>query len=382
MIYCQVAVNSPFNNSILTYKYNLEENIFKGKLIYVPLGSRREKGCVLKTNLNDIECEEEKIKSIGLEYEMGFHLDNKILEIFQWTSDYYHYPLGQHIFNSLPKPLKRPRKLTMHEGAGKPLNFDINLIQEKYYKKIIQSEGFQKWLLHGITGSGKTIVYLLAMNHVIQKGQSVLFLLPEINLTPQTLKFFQQHCHGSLYIYNSALSNSDKYGLWKKLSEDSEPKVVLGVRSSVFLPIKNLGLIVVDEEHDSSFKQEVRCPYHARDVAVKRASLEKIPIVLGSATPSLEVYSQFKDTPYYLVMKERPGTSKLPAIKLVDMRNMEKGNSYPFARESIEAIGGSFGKRGASSCFYEQTGFCTIHPVPGLWTSIPMSQLFRKSQIL
>ena len=357
MNYCQVAVNSPFNNSILTYQYNLKENVSRGKLVYVPLGSRYEKGCILKTDVNDIEYEKDKIKPIGPEYVKDFHLDNKTLEIFQWASDYYHYPLGQHIFNCLPKPLKRPRKLNVYEGRGEPLEFKINSAQEEYYKKIIQTQGFQKWLIHGIAGSGKTIIYLMAMNHAIQNGFSVLFLLPEINLTPQTLKFFQKHCHGSLYIYNSALSNSDKYGLWKKLSEDSEPKVILGVRSSVFLPVKNLGLVIVDEEHDSSFKQEDRCPYHARDIAVKRASMEKIPIILGSATPSLEVYHQIKDTEGYLVMKERPGKAKLPDIKLVDVRKKKAIDSYPFAEESIEAMKSALSKGEQVLVFMNRLGF-------------------------
>ena len=357
MNYCQVAVNSPFNDSILTYQYGHNEDVYRGKLVYVPLGSRYEKGCILKTVLKDVEYEKEKIKPIGSEYGLDFHIDSKTLKILEWTCNYYHYPLGQHIFHCLPKPLKHPRRLNVYEGCGNPLDFEINSIQEKYYKKIIQHKGFQKWLIHGITGSGKTVIYLLIINHIIKNGGSVLFLLPEINLTPQMLKFFQRHCHGSLYVYNSTLSNSDKYGLWKKLSEDSTPKVILGVRSSIFLPIKNLGLIIVDEEHDVSFKQEERCPYHARDIAVKRADLEKIPVILGSATPSVEVYNQFKDSEYYLVMKERPGKSRLPDVKLLDVRNMGKNQFYPFVEESIEAIKKSLLKKEQVLVFMNRLGF-------------------------
>ena len=357
MNYCQVAVNSPFNNSILTYQHECNQDIYRGNLVYVPLGSRYVKGCVLQTDMEDGKYEREKIKPIGPEYGTGFHLDDKTLELFEWTCRYYHYPLGQHIFNCLPKLLKKPRELNVYEGYGKPLSFKINSKQEEYYRKIIQSEGFQKWLIHGITGSGKTIIYLLVMNHIIQSGRSVLFLLPEINLTPQTLKFFQEHCVGSLYAYNSALSNSDKYGLWKKLLEDSDPKIILGARSSVFLPIKNLGLIVVDEEHDASFKQEDRCPYHARDVAIKRASLEKIPIILGSATPSLEIYNQFKGRTNHLVMKSRPGKLKLPEVKLIDMKNVKKNHIYPFAEKSIEAIEKALIKKEQVLVFMNRLGF-------------------------
>ena len=356
-MYCEVAVNTPFNNSILTYEYEPDRDISRGKLVYVPLGSRYEKGCVLKAGLTNIEYEKEKIKSVGQDYGLEFKLDEKTLEIFEWTCNYYHYPLGQHIFNSLPKPLKKPRKLKTYQGLGKPLDFTINSTQEEYYKKIVQSKGFQKWLLHGITGSGKTVIYLLVMNHIIERGQSALFLLPEINLTPQTLSFFQQHCHCPVYAYNSSLSNSDKYGLWKKLSEDDEPKIILGVRSSVFLPVKNLGLIVVDEEHDFSFKQEDRCPYHARDIATKRASLEKIPLILGSATPSLELYSQFKDTERYLVMKKRPGKVKLPEVKLIDVRKMEQEQYYPFVEESVEAIKSALSKGEQVLVFMNSLGF-------------------------
>ena len=138
-------------------------------------------------------------------------------------------------------------------------------------------KGFSKWLLHGVTGSGKTAVYFEVIKEVLINGQSVLFLLPEINLTPQFLKFFQEHLPTKLYCYSSALSNSEKLHIWKDLNDDKKPKVLLGVRSSIFLPFKNLGLIIVDEEHDNSYKQEERCPYNARDIAIKKAmrSIEK-----------------------------------------------------------------------------------------------------------
>ena len=162
------------------------------------------------------------------------------------------------------------------------------------------------------------------MKKSLQQKKSILYLLPEINLTIQFIEFFKEHLKCKIYSYNSAISNSDKYQLWKMVGlEAKEPVLIIGVRSSIFLPIKNLGLIIIDEEHDSSFKQDDRCPYNARDIAIKKASLEGVPIVLGSATPSLETFHGFKNKSpnNYITMPKRIGKSKLPDVELIDIRD-------------------------------------------------------------
>jgi primosomal protein N' (replication factor Y) len=186
-------------------------------------------------------------------------------------------------------------------------------------------------------------------------------LLPEINLTPQFLETFKKQLNVPIYSYNSSISNSDKYGLWKLLQEDDSPKLILGVRSSVFLPIKSLGIIFVDEEHDQSFKQDDRCTYNARDIAIKKAALLKIPVILGSATPMVETYKTFVQTPNYFPLRVRAQESKLPLVKLVDMRGKSKTETekmlWPLSEESIFKIKAALKKDEQVLIFINRLGY-------------------------
>ncbi len=337
--YYQVAANTPFNNSLLTYRSDVQD-IQPGTLVVVPLGARKVEACILKEIESDLD--QEKIKEIS-----SFIDDIKIeeldLELYSWLSQYYHYPLGQLIADIIPKRLKRPRELGFIQGIKKLADFKLNHEQQKCLDGILHHglNGFHKSLIHGVTGAGKTVVYLELIKRTLKEKKSVLFLLPEINLTPQFLEIFKEGLDVKIYSYNSSISNSDKYGLWLKLKDHNDSILILGVRSSVFLPVKNLGLIIVDEEHDQSFKQDDRCTYNARDVALKRASQLKIPIVIGSATPALESYFQFYKTDRYFSLKERAQTNLLPKINLVDMRGAIKDEDkalWPFKQETISKI--------------------------------------------
>lgn len=363
-----VAVNSPFNSSILTYGVpaSLANNMRRGVLVKIPLGKRVIDGCVWKVeNLGDDYLNNlEKIKDIlSINDQIG--LSEEECELYQWMANYYHYPLGQLIFDVLPPFLKRPRKLNFDLGAGKKQDYVLNEDQQSVVRNILSkgSDHFSKWLIHGVTGAGKTLIYLELIKKTISENRSVLFLLPEINLTPQFLKTFQTYLGVQIYSYNSSISNSDKFGLWKLLQEDETAKLIIGVRSSVFLPIKNLGLIVVDEEHDQSFKQDDRCTYNARDIAIKRASMLKIPVVLGSATPMVETYKAFVDGENYFSLKKRAQAAKLPVISLVDMRGKlratEDREFWPFSRESIAKISMAFEKKEQVLVFINRLGYAS-----------------------
>lgn len=341
--YYSIAVNSPFNNSILTYKADRLIQLPRGTLVKVPLGKRLVDGCVLGVGTLEENIDHSKIKEVkSIETEMVLTLAE--CDFYEWMSSYYHYPMGMLIHEVLPTFLKRPRKLNYSQGEGNTFDFNLNSGQRNTVDKIIQNgmESFSKWLIHGVTGSGKTIIYLSLIKHVLKNKKSVLFLLPEINLTPQFLKTFQSYLDVPIYSYNSALSNSNKFGLWKLLQEDDEPKLILAVRSGIFLPIKNLGLVIVDEEHDQSFKQDDHCTYNARDLSIKKASIYKIPVVLGSATPTVETYKAFIDTPYYFALTERAQKAVLPRVELIDMRGRAKieseKNLWPYTTESITKI--------------------------------------------
>ncbi|CAN5314596.1 primosomal protein N' [soil metagenome] len=179
-------------------------------------------------------------------------------------------------------------------------------------------------VLHGVTGSGKTEVYLQAVQHALDLGKSVLVLVPEISLTPQTVDRFKSrfsHMQDQVAVLHSHLSAGERHDEWHKVHR-REARIVIGARSAIFAPLEGLGIIIVDEEHEPSYKQDSPPRYHARDIAVVRASIEKCAIVLGSATPSLETYQNSLDGKYArLVLAERADNRNLPLVRIVDLRS-------------------------------------------------------------
>ncbi len=247
--------------------------------------------------------------------------------------------------------------------------------QKHALETISTLNGFAQVLLHGVTGSGKTEVYLQAIAPILAQGESALVLVPEIGLTPQLTDRFRARFGNKVNVYHSALSDGERYDTWRQMLA-GEPQVVIGTRSAVFAPLPKLGLIVMDEEHDSSFKQDQPSPaYHARTVARWRAELENCPLVLGSATPSLETWVELKvgklnvessednlqpstqpnlepstqpnlqpsnlqpSTSYYLSLPERIQSRPMPPVEIVDMRReLQAGNRSIFSRSLQDAL--------------------------------------------
>jgi len=182
---------------------------------------------------------------------------------------------------------------------------------------------FKPFLLHGVTGSGKTEVYLRAIEQVVRQGKEALVLVPEISLTPQTIGCFRGRC-GEVAVLHSHLGNAERGHHWRRVAA-GQVQVIVGARSAVFAPARKLGLIVIDEEHESTFKQDSTPRYHARDVAVMRARLENIPIVLGSATPSLESWHNAQRGQYTLLtLPQRVLDLPLPQVTLIDRRHSDR----------------------------------------------------------
>jgi primosomal protein N' (replication factor Y) (superfamily II helicase) len=183
----------------------------------------------------------------------------------------------------------------------------------------LQGDGFATFLLHGVTGSGKTEVYLGAIEEVVARGREAIVLVPEISLTPQTIRRFRRR-FDRVAVLHSHLSEGERHRHWRSIAS-GEVQVVVGARSAVFAPARRLGLIVIDEEHEGTFKQETVPRYHARDVAVKRAQLEGVPVLLGSATPSLETWRNAQTGRYVRIsLDERVGARPMPDVNLIDMR--------------------------------------------------------------
>ncbi|MEH6358312.1 MAG: primosomal protein N' [Pseudomonadales bacterium] len=213
--------------------------------------------------------------------------------------------------------------------------FELNSEQQHAVTAINAAAGqFNSFLLEGVTGSGKTEVYLHCIEHILKQGQAALVLVPEIGLTPQTVARFKQRFNVPVAVLHSGLTDTQRLHDWMAAANGHSP-IIIGTRSAIFTPIKNLGLIIVDEEHDLSFKQHEGLRYHARDVAVMRASNNNTPIVLGSATPSLESLHNCSTSRYQLLtIKERAGGAKPPRFELIDIRSrpLEEGFSQPLLR--------------------------------------------------
>ena len=240
----------------------------------------------------------------------------------------------------------------------------LNHEQQEAFNRIYQSiENKQSdiFLLQGITGSGKTEIYMQSIAEVLEKGQGALVLVPEISLTPQMVHRFKGRFGDEVAVLHSGLSNGEKYDEWRKI-EKGEAKVVVGARSSVFAPIENLGIIVIDEEHETSYKQSDSPRYHARDVAVWRAERHKCPVVLGSATPSLESRARASKGVYSLIeLNKRVNKKPLPEVKVIDMREeMRKGNQTLFSSLLEEALKDRLAKGEQSVLMLNRRGYSSF----------------------
>ena len=196
-------------------------------------------------------------------------------------------------------------------------------------------------LLHGVTGSGKTEIYLQAIQLVLERGQSAIMLVPEISLTPQTVERFKSRFAATKHevaVLHSHLSEGERHDEWHKIRE-GRARIVIGARSAIFAPCADLGLVVVDEEHENSYKQEETPRYHGRDVAVLRASMEKCAILLGSATPSLESFHNAQTGKYELLrLLARVDDKKMPFIRVIDLRQESKKHGAILSEKLITAV--------------------------------------------
>ncbi|GEM_PF-29839 len=224
----------------------------------------------------------------------------------------------------------------------------------------LNSRRHETVLIHGVTGSGKTEVYIQVIQEVVHFGRQAIVLVPEISLTPQTVRRFRRRFE-HVAVLHSHLSDADRHWEWQRIAE-GRVQVVVGARSAVFAPVPNLGLIVLDEEHENSFKQETAPRYHARDVAIRRAAQECVPLVLGSATPSLESYHRAQQGEYRLIdMPRRVMGRPLPAVGTIDLRDefRSKSSRGSIHRNLHRAIGEAIREGGQVILLLNRRGFST-----------------------
>jgi primosomal protein N' (replication factor Y) (superfamily II helicase) len=247
-------------------------------------------------------------------------------------------------------------------------NLILNQEQTHAFKEITQAldspEKSRPVLLHGVTGSGKTEIYLQAIRAALDRGRTAIVLVPEISLTPQTVERFKGRfadVHDAVAVLHSHLSEGERHDEWHKI-HSGRARIVIGARSAVFAPLRNLGLIVVDEEHETTYKQEEAPRYHARDVAIVRSKIEKCVAVLGSATPSLESYHNAAIGKYQLVtLTQRIDEKQMPLMRVVDLRQeRRKEKSATILSEKLRAaIADRLEKREQTILFLNRRGFST-----------------------
>lgn len=231
----------------------------------------------------------------------------------------------------------------------------------------VAHERHEVFLLHGVTGSGKTEVYLQSIQQCLDMGKEAIVLVPEISLTPQMVERFKGRFGNLVAVLHSRLSNGERYDEWRKITR-KQVKVVIGARSAIFAPFTKIGLIIIDEEHESSYKQEESPKYHTRDVAVKRASMQGAVVVLGSATPSLESLERTRrrrdrpSPPYKLLtMKERVASRPMPPVAIVDMREeLKSGNRSMFSTALYKAIEDRLHKKEQIVLLLNRRGYATF----------------------
>ncbi|HBF12741.1 MAG TPA: primosomal protein N' [Deltaproteobacteria bacterium] len=368
MPYLDVALPVPLNQIFTYFHENADIPLSQGMRLLVPFGRRKMVGIVTKIHDQKPDIEIKKIETI---LDDQSHLSPSFLEWLDWASRYYFYPLGETLHTALPSSFYKPVSLkTLQQKKTRPRltppypwhdkELTLTSPQQKILETLLKKKSEnQNVLLHGITGSGKTEIYLELIETVLKEGKQVLFLVPEIGLTPQIEARFEKRFSGQMGLYHSELTENQKLSIWFQTHQE-KLKLVVGTRSALFLPFQNLGLIVIDEEHDTSYKQEERFCYHARDLALVRAKMEKAFVVMGSATPSFESYINALNGKYALLhLKERPTGAKLPQIDIVDM-NAEKrqaNNPMLLSRKLLESIGVTLQKKEQTLILLNKRGF-------------------------
>ena len=428
----RVGLNLPIRK---TFDYCLPEGWLKpapqpGVRLKVPFAGKELIGILLEVHTNQPSYD---LKPILLQIDDEPILDHHILQLLNWSANYYCHPVGEVIATALPAHLKQgkqplPRlehrwtlgpaaQQTVPQLSKAPkqqaiLNFlsdqpqgasdtelnaqftnwrspmkalvdkrlvmaqasqvtateavisyeeghQLNAAQQTAFDRInSQLNQYACFLLYGVTGSGKTEVYLQLVRRTLMLGKQALLLVPEIGLTPQLVSRFQTRFSSGIVVIHSGLSDSDRSEAWRQ-AKSGEAKIIIGTRSAVFTPMQSPGVIIVDEEHDASFKQMEGFRYSARDIAIKRASMLNIPVLLGSATPAIESFNNVSQGRFTLLqLPERTGESIHPEMTLLDLRGKKPVSGL--SQHAIKAIADELERGGQALIFLNRRGYAPM----------------------
>ena len=319
----KIAVNAPISDT-LTYSSHLP--LCRGHKVKIPLGKRESTGVVISEADFQPLVELKKVIAIEEEYSV---LPNFFLKWLEWVSRYYLYPIGLVVELSYP-PLEYKNKQRKSQRSPvipqleKDVKPRLTVEQSNCIEAIAKDSNFHTHLVFGVTGSGKTEVYLHLLETVLEQGKSGLVLVPEISLTPQLIQRFAKRFGSQIAAIHSQLTDRERTNQWWEIRHGNK-KILIGARSALFCPIENLGIIIVDEEHEPLYKQDEKLKYHGRDCAVMMGRFANCPVVLGSATPSLESWKNVIDGKYQLhMLKNRVADRAMPNIEVVDIRKLKE----------------------------------------------------------
>ncbi len=348
--------------NIFDYPFTYESS-FKlkvGEYVNVPFGKKIITGVVwdqFEKNGKKKFIIKSVIEKINIE-----SLKKENIEFLNWFSEYNLVPLGMalklHLLNGNAIEKQKKNEYLRYQSVIDKRKYELSDEQEITYRELVKNDNsFRVHLLQGTTGSGKTIVYFKAIEKILNQGKQSLILLPEIGLTGEFEKKFKDFFGFEAAVWHSKISPKRKKIIWSGLAT-KEIKVVIGARSSLFLPFKNLGLIVVDEEHDQSFKQDEGVTYNARDMAIARASTENIPINLVTAVPSIETYANIKNKKYsYSRLVNRFLNANLPKHHIIDLNQNKLAKKTFISIKTLEKVNEHLNKGDQVLFFINRRGF-------------------------
>jgi len=336
-----------------TYKSEISESLSPGDFVKAPFGSTEITGVVWPEEQKTKK--KFKIKKISKKINSA-NLNTPMIKFISWFSKYNLVPLGMSLKMCLLKKDVVEKNFD-EEFKRFKLKYNKNffLLNEEQKKSLTYmrtaGDNYNVTVLEGVTGSGKTLVYFNRMKDIVDRGYQALILLPEIALTNQFSRRFEDFFGSEPAIWHSGTTKKNKSIIWKGVIE-GKIKIVIGARSSLFLPFKNLGIIIVDEEHDASYKQDEGVSYNARDMAITRASLENVPINLITSIPSIETYNNIINKKYYLTkLNKRYKNASLPKIEIINLHSEKLSKESWIAKKTINKVN-EYLKRGDQVLFF------------------------------
>ena len=341
-----------------TFTYYSKQKIIPGTRVAVKFGSRSKLGIVTE----EIKGTTIQTKTIHQVLDNNPIFSEVELKILAWASDYYHHPIGEVLGSFLPTNLRNIKTVLDYmdsvakvEIENNPFEKNLTPQQTEAVKTLSELRGFAPTLLYGVTGSGKTEVYIRCIQEQLLQQKSVLLLAPEIALTPQLEQRVKDQFGPAVGMYHSKMTPAKRYKAWKQF-RSGEINILIGTRSAAMMSAPKLGLIIIDEEHDASYKQHEGFKFSARDLAIKRAQMLKIPIILGSATPSLRTLRLVDEKKFGLIkLTKRITKQNPPKFSILDIN--ETPLTSGLAPQAIEAIAATLKQQKQAMIFINRRGF-------------------------